>query len=517
MLGNFFNFYNQTLVKNCNVLICEQGTTTPTLPNDAILDKQHIQSFSLKRRNTFVSTQVPSDNLNMSVIGWNDLPSATKTYLSTNGNTIRIYFCVENTYTTKPVYMVINDFNVDRKGYIANITCVSPIEVKMTKKLTDRIFGSLDDTPMSMPVSTKIEGLQLGALKEGKGIRYIYDTTIATEENRHTVEKIDFDNITTSGKYNFKNILEDYELISEEVGLKNVVVLGVEKQDEDELVKTIHCNRAWAQGEFGDIYRGIWNFDSQYVVTRVTFRAVNYDNEEITGNGRVVYYENGVVVYYDYGSRFSFLDFSIYGYRADYKAQSSNNTQSIYIPTIWNTSGNTSPLQTKYRSIYSHDIIEFDCRIDPSFEPLDKMYLSSFGHIGIEEMSIEYNGAFKGHIKARIIDRTLERLFAPIMDNLECYYDQEEGDVYWFFDITNPNDVTVELTFKASNSLISRVFILEAGETMPFECDPEILLETMRIYGLGGELIDSAFCWFSDPFGEYGDSENTIVVEAGTY
>ena len=95
----------------------------------------------------------------------------------------------------------------------------------------------------------------------------------------------------------------------------------------------------------------------------------------------------------------------------------------------------------KYASNYfSNNIVaEFECRIDPCLEPLDCIRTNNKYYL-IESVSFDFNGGFRGKIKAREQVRTMPAL----IKNLEM----SNGGQTFSFDVYNPNGFMARLAIK---------------------------------------------------------------------
>ena len=69
---------------NCNVKIYDKN-------DNLLLDKDHISSYSLLSRNSFVCDNIPTDECKIEILNWSSLSNTTKTYLTTHSNDYNYY------------------------------------------------------------------------------------------------------------------------------------------------------------------------------------------------------------------------------------------------------------------------------------------------------------------------------------------------------------------------------------------------------------------------------------------
>lgn len=100
------------------------------------------------------------------------------------------------------------------------------------------------------------------------------------------------------------------------------------------------------------------------------------------------------------------------------------------------------------------------------------------------------------------------KLHAPILSNLNLVSNTD-----YSFEITNDNDVELELYFYRSSGELYDTYTLQPHETMVFNYDNLSEISTDVYYWLLGELEDDVYCWFRNANTGI-TTDNTIILEA---
>lgn len=101
----------------------------------------------------------------------------------------------------------------------------------------------------------------------------------------------------------------------------------------------------------------------------------------------------------------------------------------------------------------------------------------------------------------------LNEIQAPVLSNVDLVSDTD-----YSFEITNDNDMEMELYFHRSSGDLYDTYTLQPHETMVFDHDNLGDISTDVYYYLLGDLHDEVYCWFRNQHGTTTD--NTIILEA---
>ena len=122
---------------NCNVKIYDKN-------DNLLLDKDHISSYSLLSRNSFVCDNIPTDECKIEILNWSSLSNTTKTYLTTHSNDYNYYlkvkYVVNGVETTGFKYLVVKKFKVHRLQRNATFELASPLSC-LSERATNFLLG----------------------------------------------------------------------------------------------------------------------------------------------------------------------------------------------------------------------------------------------------------------------------------------------------------------------------------------------------------------------------------------
>ena len=162
--------------------------------------------------------------------------------------------------------------------------------------------------------------------------------------------------------------------------------------------------------------------------------------------------------------------------------------------------------QAKIRNYYSNKrMIEFECRIDPSIEPLD--YITTDGlNYWVEEVDIDFNGGFTGRIKGRVNDNTYF-VDAPVISEATLINENNYRIV-----IDNPNDFAVVVKIYYSGGTLS--YNISANGSLLLTYGNASALSTSVQDKIDGGLLEAVYCNFEKQDDTSQTSDNTIILEA---
>ena len=455
-------YFNQESIQNCDICICKNLLYVADLPNDALITKSNILSFSIKETNKIIPTDVPSMLATLKVIGWDDLDSDTQDYLSTKGNYVKIFYCVENDYTQNAKIGVITDFKVDRKNFNATITIESPFVLMDNRCDTIYGFGATpSDTDNLMPFPiTLAQQYQLTALGSRLGIYIPAMGNDPDEPHYHTDLCYAFPIESVKGVQDIlylKNVY-DWETQTDKVDKSNVVVYGWKVEDEETTI--VNGRVVMAEDTTGGFVDGTY-YDHVY--------KFPYTPKELYTNIRCEIKLNlhqqswDLVPYHYWDTSFFNLSYEagsdlydefmyareyLYGYKCVEPEYPQNDIPYIFCSTLLNEGAKCLDLQTKARDYWSNnELVEIDCRFDPRLECADTIYIEEIGKIVIEEYKLDFNGGFKGHI----VGRKLGDMTCNPVSISNMLYD----NVSFSFRMTNTNNRRIRADFYYGNTLIT--------------------------------------------------------------
>lgn len=491
MLGgtNYDTYFASLLVKNSNVFI---------FPNDNsgsyILDKHNIVKLTMNRVNLGVLEDIPADSTTIEVI-WKTLDNRAKNYL-VKGNIIKINPVVENEATDKCIIQVIDDVEVDYNGINAVITCSSPISL-FTTSTTDN--GTLLTNDMkTYPYKTSIaEDIQHGSIAYGYGrkVKVYYDDDVVSVNNQMIDYQVVLDESPVDTIFATLNVhKEGIKRYFDSPNKSAITVYGVDTTGEEEEIAVKRTA----------YYIAFIPLQEQCVVERITCQVLSSGTWIDAGAVIDNIFSNVVEVRCTW-SNYSDYRFVLYGRRANVNVP---NTVSVALKCYsWldTQSNRLNRAQSVARAYYSHnEYYEFDCRLDPRFEPQDVIYVPTIGTLRIEGIETVFNGGFTGHIKARIIDEGLY-VAKPIVT------------------ITSYNPNSFSFTIKNPNKKECLVHILCSSDEYSFSISPNstITINNSNAPNLydsfyakaQGLLDDDVLCYLQMYMGTTSYSDNVIILE----
>lgn len=450
---NWESYFKQLVIRNCDLKIYDNNYPTKNL----LINKTNIQSFSLSHVNSFVCENLPVLDGEVVISDWDKLSYAVRKrfypYNPDNPNSpqyFNISFVVEND-ESNTFQCLIRKIKVDKdektaKVYFGLNTLTMSKQSSSGRYYDDYPRGDIYSqcetnvwTRKSMSMTNKLshsEYLRNIAISTMKGVTY------------NGVFKI-YDINTIDGSYHSKNIYDDYEIDIDDSQKNNLIVYGIEQRTSQLIIhqNNIHTNRY-------DVFNV--KFDKSYVVDGYTVSSsaygTIYDYDVYISAVGLTFYPRPRKTNPPHSYDGNIVNLTVTGYEA-VLINPDENIEVPYIQTYGVVNGSQECLnvQAYCRSYYSNKkIISFNCRIDPTIQPLDIIdieFKDKTIRVVIEEVTINFNGGFTGSIKGRIA----EGLRSISLTQVEDYY--TVGDVFvkptvtaTYFDGTT-RDVTNSATF----------------------------------------------------------------------
>ena len=403
------NIFNSTDdLYDCNVKIYDKD-------DNLLLDKVHIASFSIVSRNSFVCDQIPTDECQVKLVDYANIGSSIKTYLTTHQNDrtyyLKLKYVVNGIETTGFKYLVVKSFKIQRLQKEAIFNLASPLSC-LSERAVNFLFGYFTTGKSSAWGSrgakygiTRAELFPVRSLQERKGIKYVFGEN--TQDTEYTMKDFIVSGVLANLDGNFSgiNIYDDYEIDSDNPDKSAINIYGASSGGD---TADIVVNFTAASGSAGlpdpipltdDMYVRGYTVQTTGGGSWYSHYRVRIENDRI----RLVYYPNE--------TRPSDGTNMVWTLRTgSYSLRNPTDNSAAYIqndgvPTL----GSSDDLCLNYvRTYYGNtNIISFECRIDPTLEPLDLIALltdTKTYKLALEEITINFNGGFNGTIKGRIID-----------------------------------------------------------------------------------------------------------------
>lgn len=373
------NYFKQSTLTNCGVELYVYATSGQA-GWKKFADEQVVYSFSLKRVNCYVCETLPSDTLEVE-LDWANTQEKTHLY---RGARVYIKYKVCGTQTIGwATQYRIKSIDIDRKEKNAKMV-LEEYGTIYNAISSNQITGGSTVPTAGQTRWTHAEYLQLCAIKQGKALYYDYGAYAYKS----------FSPSNVNGNYDEINIIEDYSFSYDDENKKNVVIYGFVRQSSSPVILYEQNAEVYSR-----TYSYTWFYNSPVLISSVTFDQTTTGVSFISRNDRVrITFETQS--YDDYLMQ-------VYGFRIGLAEVEDGIKSYIQTYAFENTEAQKTNVQTIFRNYYSNDrFIEFDCRIDPTFEPLDiiAMTIDNVNYkLALEEVTINFNGGFTGHIKARII------------------------------------------------------------------------------------------------------------------
>lgn len=505
MLGNanFDTFFENSLISNCNILVVANKGGT-------LLDKAHISSFTMSRENECAVSFAPNDTAVLEIINWNTLSADAKNIFSQPTsygfqNFVWLYFIVNGEQTTYGICFAVEKVEVNTKKWRAKITLCSPFKTKIRPVWGGYpldIYG-FDAMPNDV---TAFEQLQHVAVNLGKGLiipnyqdYYWNDYDFVDDINRGQVD------VT----YNKLNILGDIVESEDDNDRSEITFVGIANKEGDTLYD--ETRQPTLVGgvphlDFTLIYQG-----KSFVIKEVHV-YVTHSGTDVVNLFTITRGSNSIALSCTSSSLSASVNYEcvIKGYEVEL----ARPTTDTYVKSYTWLEGSAGLLsaQAKTREYYSHKkYIEFDCRLDPRIEPLDNIFVDNVGVIKIEKVTMQFNGAFKGKLKGRLIQGM--KLNAPVVSDVS--WQPQTSPNNFSFKIKNNNPVTAVAHIVASGGTHEYEFLIQPYDTITITQDNAPNLMESFFEKADGSLNDDVYCYLYMPVGGvWEQSDNSIILEA---
>ena len=461
-----------------------------------VLDKTFITSLTTKRVNRGVWDSIPFEETTIEVVGWKRLTQAQKNLFEIG--TVVSFSYVVNGYKTTKLFQVLEEVAIDTNDENkATIKCAGAFrhssQIRQINNFQRIVSYGYETYPMNISCAEENQHL---ALTNGYGLRATGIGVLGL-----TTEQLNLGNCETIYSFNKKNIIGKIKQYPDTPNKAKIEACGV---DVDAVEKVVAKKETLNDGNSYFV-----PFEEQSYVTSIVAEAyINGSWRTLTSTECSRFTCAGGVEFNYLGSQTpTSFRFTVNGKRV-INVPTTNSEKTLCSRLLLNT--NTSRLETarnKARQYYAYDTyVEFDCRLDPRFEPQDCMFVDGIGILRIEETTLNFGGGFKGHIKARLVQKAYSSVKSPVV-GATTY-----GNDSYSIPITNPNPFTLTLNIVYSSGIIAREFA--PNETFTFNQNSyPALVDSANAHGMG-DLREEVYCWFASDSDYYYDSDNSIIWEA---
>ena len=424
--GNYDTYMAQTVIKNCDVRLYQNQNTSTYF-----LNKTRIVSFRMERSNEGIVSNAPNDNMVIEIINWNSLGATYKTLMTTRGSYIKVGFVMENVATTYKIVQCVKECKIDKRKNRATLTLCSPFAFmtgnNFIAEVKYNVFAIAGGTEISAEnfdsfplrsLTTFFEGVQLTAMSLGRGVKVPNRTTSEVYPPAHTqtyppynlgdyYSLIDLSTTNTTITLDEMNITSVIQESEDDNDRSNIKFYGLQSGTAEQFVSQYAVYSSFPYEVSIDL-----NQFPQKVIT--SFLIHGHNGQPIIDISNFYYRVSNNSVFFSLKNasieppyQGSGYYFNLIGYDAKELDRSvlDNETEPyVFLTTLLNGGTKIATAQSRTRAYYSHKtFIEFDCRFDPRIEPLDNIYIAGVGTIKVEKISMTFNGAFKGHIRGRLV------------------------------------------------------------------------------------------------------------------
>ena len=405
--SNFDDAYSSTkYISSSNIYIEDKD-------NNTLLTKANLGEYKCYSRSSFLNETLPMEDTTFVVLDWKNIPQATKTYLTTRHNVIYVKYEVNNVKSTGARFCFTDSAKIEFNGEKATIKCVSPVNTlggtahlgsisqygysifnliynlsygdnNEQIYLWERDISSTKQTRNAWFVGTNAEMVQNGLIALGGGLRY-NTSYYSINGTKGQIISMDFayNNRVSFDPVNIYENIDKDVLNQPTTGRAYGYTLASERLIVDGVVRPTSTT-----------YTTTTTIKDHSRITRATLTA---------GSGSptlsTITQTNNSDGTSDVYMRFtgctpsSQYVLSIYG-------------QDIVEPTIHNVDGVVAGYSkllegNEVRAVYNTEI-SFSCRINPCIEVLDCLSITGIGDILVEQVDIEFNGAYRGKIVGKL-------------------------------------------------------------------------------------------------------------------
>lgn len=508
--ANFHNQFSNTIVKDCDIHIYSYVIVNTVLTE--ILDGSDISSFSISRKNSGICEKMPTDTCTFDVLKWSQVLPSTRTFLTKPKNYVVIQYTVGGYNTETGNILQIEKCLVDEQFDKATITLrdVYSLNTSMTLEALGTYVNFKDLIPppniavWAQQSKTLAELIQNYSIGLGKGVRLApLDFQNYIQVPQHS-EYVNLTDVTADISFDYRNIKRYMKYDVED--RSTITAYGLTPTGSETNLKSITVT---VHGT-SDRVSGTWLLvgTGNVVVTSFSVTRVwNGSTTDVTSQFNMIYY--GFAYQVEQKNTSAFLGYGTYtiiftGYSGATFNEPTNNDYSIKCYTQLSGSQGLATVQTNARDFYSKTTcFEFDCRIDPCIEPLDKLLIEDMGVFLVEEVNINFNGGYNGKIKARYLGE--EATYLDPVTTVTGWIPES-----FSFEIRNNNAFRVEVLIYYSLGFLS--FFIDPHSTLYCNNQNCPQLESSFQAYENRDLMDSITCRF-DASG-YGYSNSVMIVEA---
>ena len=407
--SNFDDAYSSTkYISSSNIYIEDKD-------NNTLLTKENLGEYKCYSRSSFLNETLPMEDTTFVVLDWKNIPQATKTYLTTRHNVIYVKYEVNNVKSTGARFCFTDSAKIDYNGEKATIKCVSPIN---TLGGTANIIGRVDLGGYYI-IDTYLNNLYYGDNHEQIFLRA--QGVNALQKSRNfwyagtNAEMVQNGLIALGGSLRFNTNYYNLDstrgqIVSRGNAYNNRVSFDPVNihEDIDKDVLNIPTT-GHAYGYTFSSVRLIVDGSVRPTSTTYTTTTTIKDHCKITratltqGSGSptlstITQTKNSdgtsdVYMVFTGCTPSSNYVLSIYG-------------QDIVEPTIQNIDGEVAVYSKLLEGNESRNVhnteLSFSCRINPCIEVLDCLKIRNIGFLYVEQVDIEFNGAYRGKIVGKL-------------------------------------------------------------------------------------------------------------------
>ena len=508
--SGWLNSIKKQLISNANVYLYDEN-------DDLVISKSDISNFQYKGRNSWVCKEYPSYEIQFTILNWTNYA-----YQSSVAKGLRLYLCyvIESYQTTDNRVYYIYDQVYDFQKDTMTIKAHSPLQ-----ELTSNVSVALGSNASTLvqDISTKQDYIDANLDLDYSGV----DNDFTTD---YIPQKITDGELLQHLALSTNCALLLYN--TNQLKLETIMnVVSTVQLDEINMLSKVE---SYISDLSSDVAIADWE-DSAIALLGTT--QIKTGNSVPVTMSMFYYYNEGEMALSQISPAIPETELTTLGgasvahtpyeFNDCIEVRFSPNTNTTYVLKVNGKNHSQTTKQDNSKTMLSlplvdddtqkndiinyvsdyydmNEILSFECRIDPRIEPLDLIYVESVHKfIYVEEVTITFNGGFRGTIKGRYNYNMT--IIAPVVS--EVQYD-ENGQ--FFFKVTNRNIYPVHAYLHYSGGT-KDLGITNAGsyKTYTHSTLPD-LVSSFREKALGG-LDDTVYIWYES--GEF-ISTNTIIIEA---
>ncbi len=428
------NLFKNSEIKNCDVIL--KPIASEILPT---FNKTNIKSISTTLRNNFVLFEYPTEQTKIEIQDWSNIDDDWRNYLSTTGNILKIFYVVNGVQTIGARVCAITGVEVDYSEYNATLTCTSYFETLNFKKGVLKTNTNMPKNTQAIlenfikPYNNQFFG-ENSELQKDSGLNYFNIFSLTSLKNNAELLENIYVGTGGSGRFyydgtngNAKYVLElkEFDRSATSVNLDSINVRQYANITRGEKPSSIVVQEL-SFGETSEYtiemvaeypqvstYRVHLSYPSNQTNLQdflIEFQGGGTNTPTYTSDGTLGFIVNNDITLETENHQtippYSTIKIT---YKANEVIEPSGDTNENAVSiksmlTHWLTApAQSSKILSNATSYLSNtDILDMECRIDPTLEPLDLVRIGS-NYISLEEVQINFNGGFSGKLKGRII------------------------------------------------------------------------------------------------------------------